>query len=126
MKARLICLFLAIQAVSAEELRPIIFVHSLGGPGGQFETQALRFTSNGYPAEYIKVFEYDTITWGLVMETDLALTGLSSVLGMNLTKLLDEKTINKILEEPREEVMAKVFGRLDKLIDEALAESGGG
>ena len=52
------------------------------------------------------------------METDLALTGL--------TKLLDEKTINKILEGPREEVMAKVFGRLDKLIDEALAESGGG
>lgn len=120
----MIYLFLAIQAVSAEELRPVIFVHGLGGSGGQFESQALRFTSNGYPAEYIKVFEYDTITWGLVMETDLALSGLSSVLGINLTKLLDEKIINKILEEPREEVMAKVFGRLDRLIDETLAESG--
>lgn len=39
---------------------PIIFVHGGAGSGGQFESQALRFTSNGYPQDYIHVLEYDS------------------------------------------------------------------
>jgi hypothetical protein len=39
---------------------PIIFVHGGAGSGGQFESQAMRFTSNGYPQEYINVHEYDS------------------------------------------------------------------
>ena len=39
---------------------PIIFVHGGSGSGGQFESQAMRFESNGYPHEYISVLEYDS------------------------------------------------------------------
>ncbi|HEY8153927.1 MAG TPA: alpha/beta fold hydrolase [Myxococcota bacterium] len=42
------------------DLNPIIFVHGGSGSGAQFETQAWRFTSNGYPIEYIRVLEYDS------------------------------------------------------------------
>ena len=40
--------------------RPVIFVHGSTGSGAQFETQAKRLTSNGYPPEYIAVHEYDS------------------------------------------------------------------
>jgi pimeloyl-ACP methyl ester carboxylesterase len=39
---------------------PIIFVHGGSGSGGQFESQAMRFTSNGYPQDHINVLEYDS------------------------------------------------------------------
>jgi pimeloyl-ACP methyl ester carboxylesterase len=39
---------------------PIIFVHGGSGSGGQFESQAMRFESNGYPADYVRVLEYDS------------------------------------------------------------------
>ena len=41
-------------------IRPIVFVHGGAGSGGQFESQAMRFTSNGYPANYIIAFDYDS------------------------------------------------------------------
>jgi len=41
-------------------IRPIIFVHGSGGSGAQFESQSMRFTSNGYPANFLFAFEYDT------------------------------------------------------------------
>jgi len=41
--------------------RPIIFVHGSTGSGAQFETQALRFTSNGYRPELIALHEYDSL-----------------------------------------------------------------
>jgi hypothetical protein len=39
---------------------PIIFVHGGSGSGSQFESQAMRFTSNGYAHEFIFVHEYDS------------------------------------------------------------------
>ena len=39
---------------------PLIFVHGATGSGGQFESQKLRFTENGYPDDYVQVFEYDS------------------------------------------------------------------
>lgn len=42
------------------DLRPVIFVHGSTGSGAQFETQAKRLTSNGYPPEYIALHEYDS------------------------------------------------------------------
>jgi pimeloyl-ACP methyl ester carboxylesterase len=42
---------------------PMIFVHGFMGSGQQFESQALRFTSNGYPADHIDVFEHDSLSW---------------------------------------------------------------
>jgi pimeloyl-ACP methyl ester carboxylesterase len=42
------------------QLRPVIFVHGGAGSGAQFESQAMRLTSNGYPADRIAVHEYDS------------------------------------------------------------------
>lgn len=45
---------------SPDDLLPIIFVHGSSGSAAQFETHAMRFSSNGYPEELLYVFEYDT------------------------------------------------------------------
>jgi pimeloyl-ACP methyl ester carboxylesterase len=50
----------AVARQSGPPLRPIIFVHGFVGSGAQFESQAMRFTSNGYPADLIAVEEYDS------------------------------------------------------------------
>jgi pimeloyl-ACP methyl ester carboxylesterase len=42
------------------ERRPIIFVHGFSGSGLQFQTQAKRLASNGYPAESIETHDYDS------------------------------------------------------------------
>ena len=39
---------------------PIVFVHGAAGSGAQYETQARRFESNGYPEDYVRAFEYDS------------------------------------------------------------------
>ena len=44
----------------ARPLDPIIFVHGYEGSGGQFESQKLRLVENGYPDNYVTVFEYDS------------------------------------------------------------------
>ena len=44
----------------AEPARPMVFVHGGAGSGAQFESQAMRFASNGYPADYIRVLEYNS------------------------------------------------------------------
>lgn len=41
-------------------IKPIVFVHGYAGSGAQFESQAMRFESNGYPANYISAYEYDS------------------------------------------------------------------
>jgi pimeloyl-ACP methyl ester carboxylesterase len=39
---------------------PVLFVHGIEGTGAQFESQAMRFTSNGYPASWIDEVDYDS------------------------------------------------------------------
>ena len=46
-----------------DAVKPMLFVHGFMGSGQQFEAQALRFTSNGYPAELIEVFEHDSLAY---------------------------------------------------------------
>ena len=41
--------------------RPVVFVHGFVGSGGQFESQAMRFASNGYPVDSVAVEEYDSL-----------------------------------------------------------------
>jgi len=41
-------------------IKPIVFVHGGAGSAAQFESQAMRFMSNGYPAKYITAYEYDS------------------------------------------------------------------
>jgi len=59
--------------VSAATLvKPIVFVHGSGGSGAQWESQSMRFTSNGYPQNLMFAFEYDTSTPGLETQTEIA------------------------------------------------------
>jgi pimeloyl-ACP methyl ester carboxylesterase len=41
---------------------PVVFVHGQFGSAQQFQSQFLRFTSNGYPQELLFAYEYDTGT----------------------------------------------------------------
>jgi pimeloyl-ACP methyl ester carboxylesterase len=43
-----------------KDVNPIIFVHGGSGSATQFESQAMRFASNGYPPGYITACEYDS------------------------------------------------------------------
>ena len=43
-----------------EGCRPLVFVHGMSGSALQFESQALRFASNGWPESWLFAFEYDT------------------------------------------------------------------
>jgi len=53
-------------------LNPMIFVHGGSGSGAQFESQAMRFTSNGYPRHYIRVLEYDSSQVNAILPAVLA------------------------------------------------------
>jgi pimeloyl-ACP methyl ester carboxylesterase len=67
-----------------ERPRPVVFVHGGSGSGAQFDTQAQRLTSNGYPAGRIAVHEYDS-TFG-TNTMDEVLAGLQQL----IDELLDE------------------------------------
>jgi hypothetical protein len=59
--AVLVCATSLFPAGAAEPARrPIIFVHGFAGSASQFEAQAMRFASNGYPVDSIEAHEYDT------------------------------------------------------------------
>jgi len=92
---------------TAAPQRPIIFVHGFFGSGSQFETQARRFTSNGYPAGSIDTYEYDStfasssraeVITGLDARIDrlLASTGSDKVelLGHSLGTSLSQEYLN--------------------------------
>ncbi|MEV4510132.1 alpha/beta hydrolase [Dactylosporangium sp. NPDC049525] len=44
----------------ARQHRPIVFVHGSAGSAQQYQTQAKRFASNGYPAALVEAHEYDS------------------------------------------------------------------
>ena len=50
----------AVKVPTPANIKPIIFVHGYAGSAAQFESQAMRFESNGYPANYISAYEYDS------------------------------------------------------------------
>jgi hypothetical protein len=58
--AAAVALFAASSADAAATRHPILFVHGVEGTGAQFESQKLRFTSNGYPASWIDEVDYDS------------------------------------------------------------------
>jgi pimeloyl-ACP methyl ester carboxylesterase len=64
--------------------RPVIFVHGGSGSGAQFDTQAQRLTSNGYPADRIAVHEYDSTFSTNTMEEVWA--GLDQLIAQLLRK----------------------------------------
>ncbi len=72
--------------------RPIVFVHGGAGSGAQFESQAMRFTSNGYPADRIRVLEYnsfDRTTFGEIpARLDALIAELTAATGFEQIDLL--------------------------------------
>ena len=50
----------AVPAAAAPSYRPVIFVHGSAGSAAQFETQAKRLATNGYPIEVVEAHEYDS------------------------------------------------------------------
>jgi hypothetical protein len=48
--------------------RPVIFVHGAAGSAQQFESQAQRFASNGYPADIIEGHEYDSPSIATILD----------------------------------------------------------
>jgi pimeloyl-ACP methyl ester carboxylesterase len=65
-------LLAASAAPARPPLNPIIFVHGGSGSAAQFETQAMRFASNGYPHRYIRALEYDSSQIGVILPAVLA------------------------------------------------------
>jgi pimeloyl-ACP methyl ester carboxylesterase len=45
------------------KIHPIVFVHGAEGSGAQFESQKMRFASNGYPLRLVYAFEYDSLSY---------------------------------------------------------------
>jgi len=54
---------------------PIVFVHGFAGSAQQYESQAMRFVANGYPAERIVAYDHD----GSGLDLDAYVTGLVEV-----------------------------------------------
>jgi len=50
----------AAQAQSGFDQNGVLFVHGFVGSGGQFESQKMRFVSNGYPESWIEAIDYDS------------------------------------------------------------------
>ncbi len=48
---------------ASSNLLPMVFVHGYTGSASQYEWQAMRFASNGYPQEYLNAFEYDSVRY---------------------------------------------------------------
>jgi pimeloyl-ACP methyl ester carboxylesterase len=48
------------NATTSFNQNPILFVHGIEGSGAQFESQAMRFMSNGYPRQWIDEVDYNS------------------------------------------------------------------
>jgi hypothetical protein len=64
----------AYAGIVDEAPTPVIFVHGNSGSAQQFETNAMRLTSNGFPQKRIFVYEYGTGT----SSNDAAIAGLDT------------------------------------------------
>jgi hypothetical protein len=55
-------LLLGAPAAGAQgfDQNPVLFVHGIEGSGAQFESQKMRFTSNGYPERWVDAVDYDS------------------------------------------------------------------
>jgi pimeloyl-ACP methyl ester carboxylesterase len=70
--AALLALVVSTSAQAGPRLDPIIFVHGGSGSAAQFESQKMRFASNGYPERYVRALEYDSSSIGDILPQVLA------------------------------------------------------
>ena len=58
--AMLLCSGVAAASDGGFNQNPILFVHGIEGSGAQFESQKMRFMSNGYPASWFDEVDYNS------------------------------------------------------------------
>jgi pimeloyl-ACP methyl ester carboxylesterase len=92
----------------APKLNPVIFVHGFEGSGSQFESQAMRLESNGYPASFIGVLEYNSLEYAGA----IAGTGIPSQLEAPLFAQLDQLIahLKAVTHRPKVELLAHSLG----------------
>jgi pimeloyl-ACP methyl ester carboxylesterase len=109
------------------EVMPVVFVHGQSGSAQQFETQAMRFTSNGYPQDMLFAFEYDTSVndnpiadLDAFIDTVLSQTGASEVYAIGHSRGTSVWT--SYLDDPAFDGPAKVarYVNIDGRSPEAL------
>jgi pimeloyl-ACP methyl ester carboxylesterase len=84
--------------------RPVIFVHGFSGSGSQFETQARRLASNGYPAAAIEAHEYDSLFTVETVEQvfarlDQRIAALLATTGADRVDLLAHSLGTRLMQE---------------------------
>jgi pimeloyl-ACP methyl ester carboxylesterase len=89
-------------------LNPVIFVHGFEGSGSQFESQAMRLGSNGYPASWIGVLEYDSTQYAGA----IAGTGVTPQQEAPLFDQLDQLIahMKAVTHRPKVELLAHSLG----------------
>lgn len=70
----------ALDPLPDDVAKPIVFVHGFAGSAQQYESQAMRFVANGYPAERIVAYDHD----GAGFDIDGYAAGLSDVIDETL------------------------------------------
>jgi pimeloyl-ACP methyl ester carboxylesterase len=81
-----------VGAEETQELLPIVFVHGGAGSAQQYQTQAMRFDSNGYPAELIYPFEYNSGSIAAIIaapsQLDALIDGIRAARGVEQVHLV--------------------------------------
>jgi uncharacterized repeat protein (TIGR01451 family) len=102
----LLGLLFAAPATEAQAFdhNPMIFVHGFVGSGAQFESQKMRFTSQGYPDDYVTVFEYDStvgieVREQLFLQLDQQIADLQQQTGKAQVDILAHSLGTSIMQE---------------------------
>jgi len=97
----------------------VIFVHGFDGSGGQFESQQMRLTSNGYPPSYIAVFEYDSALYASALANGSSIVVQEQPLFAQLDQLVAH--MKAITHRPQVDLLAHSLGT--KLMQDYLNSS---
>ena len=96
----------------------VIFVHGFEGSGGQFESQQLRLTSNGYPGRYIVAFEYDSLEFATALKGG-PVAAQEKPLFARLDRLIAH--MKRVTHRPKVDLLAHSLGT--KLVQDYLNSS---
>ncbi len=97
---------------------PLVFVHGGAGSASQYQTQAMRFASNGYPEDYVYAFEYPGVAPHSASDLDdfiddaLAETGAEQVylVAHSMGTVVGAPVIGYLSDPARASKVAKYIG----------------
>jgi pimeloyl-ACP methyl ester carboxylesterase len=97
----------------------VIFVHGFDGSGAQFESQQMRLTSNGYPDNYVAVFEYDSALYASAIANPSTVAVQEQPLFAQLDQLIAH--MKALTHRPKVDLLAHSLGT--KLMQDYLNSS---